>query len=79
MPVSPTPSVRPSSPARLPVWLRVARPVAFLLALSFAGATTYQLLTGPSATTAPWATMTAAVSAVWVGLLMYGTHARTSR
>ncbi|MFF1680757.1 hypothetical protein ACFVYG_32555 [Streptomyces sp. NPDC058256] len=79
MPVSPKPPVQPSSPARLPVWLRLGRPVAFLLAFVFAGETTHQLLTGPSATTAPWATMTAAVSAVWVGLLMYGAHARAQR
>ncbi|GAA3493899.1 MULTISPECIES: hypothetical protein [Streptomyces] len=79
MPASPTPSVQPSSPVRLPMWLRLARPAAFLLVIVFASVTTYQLVTGPSLTTAPWATMTAAVSAVWVGLLMYGAHVRAQR
>lgn len=79
MPASPTPSLQPSSPVRLPVWLRLARPATGLLAITFAGVTTYQLLTGPSLTAAPWATMTAALSTVWVGLLMYSAHVQGQR
>ncbi|SEE33826.1 hypothetical protein [Streptomyces sp. KS_5] len=76
MPASSTPQAQPSPPVRLPVWLRLARPAAFLLAIAFACMTTYQLLTDPSPAITPWATMTGAVSAVWVGLLMYGAHVR---